>query len=158
MLVKAKTFNERHEVVEQFAFTQLQIGGKIERDQVRSRFAGKGRDWRVENAAMVTADLARHGWRLGALPAGYRKITEMKRTLGANADVGHIVVSDGLAAVSVFIEPLAAKPPRTPLGLSRQGAVNLFTRTLDGHLVTAVGEVPAESVRLIGNAVAYRRP
>jgi sigma-E factor negative regulatory protein RseB len=158
MLVKAKTFNEKNELVEQFTFTQLQVGGKIDRDQVKSRFDGKGRDWRVESTAMVAADLASDGWRLGALPAGYRKITEMKRTLGTSADVGHIFVSDGLAAVSVFIEPLAAKPSPGPLGLSRQGAVNVYTRKLDRYLVTAVGEVPAESVKLIANTLEYRRP
>jgi len=158
MLVKAKTFNEKHEVVEQFAFTQLQIGGRIEKDQVKSRFAGKGRDWRVERAAMVAADLTSDGWLLGSLPAGYRKVTEMKRNLGASVDVGHIVLSDGLAAVSVFIEPLAAKPSLGPLGLSRQGAVNVYTRKLDSYLVTVVGEVPAESVKLIANTLEYRRP
>jgi sigma-E factor negative regulatory protein RseB len=158
MLVKAKTFNEKHEVVEQFTFTELQIGGRIERDRVKSRFAGKGRDWRIERAAMVPADLARAGWLLGTLPAGYRKVTEMKRSLGASVDVGHIVVSDGLAAMSIFIEPLAAKPPVAPLGPSRQGAVNVYTRTVDGHLVTVVGEVPAESVKLVANTLQYRRP
>jgi sigma-E factor negative regulatory protein RseB len=158
MLVKAKTFNERNEVVEQFAFTQLQIGGKIEKDQVKSRFAGKGRDWRVESAGMVAADLAADGWLLRSLPAGYRKITELKRNVGTSADVGHIVLSDGLAAVSVFIEPLAAKPSLGPLGLSRQGVVNLYTRKLDRYLVTVVGEVPAESVKRIANTLEYRRP
>jgi sigma-E factor negative regulatory protein RseB len=145
-------------VVEQFTFTQLQIGGKIDREQIKPRFAAKGRDWRVESAAAVPADLAGDGWLLRSLPAGYRKITEMKRNLGASVDVGHIVLSDGLAAVSVFIEPLAAKPSPGPLGLSRQGAVNVFTRKLDRYLVTVVGEVPAESVKLIGNTLEYRRP
>jgi sigma-E factor negative regulatory protein RseB len=158
MLVKAQTFNEKREVMEQFAFTQLQIGGRIERDQVKSKFAGKGRDWRVESAAAAPADLAGDGWSLRSLPAGYRKISEMKRNLGASVGVGHIVLSDGLAAVSVFIESLAGRPSHPPLGLSRQGAVNVYTRTLEGHLVTVVGEVPAESVKLIGNTLEYRRP
>ena len=158
MLVKAKTFNEKGEAIEQFAFTQLQVGGRIDREQVKSRFAGKGRDWRIESNDMVAADLARHGWLLKSLPAGYRKITEMKRNVGASVDVGHIVVSDGLAAVSVFIEALGEKAAPGPLGLSRQGAVNVFTRKLDSYLVTVVGEVPAESVKLIAQNVEYRRP
>ncbi len=158
MLVKAKTFTDRNEVVEQFAFTQLQIGGRIDREQLKSRYAGKGRDWRVESNGMVAADLAGNGWLLKALPAGYRKVTEMKRNVGANADVGHIVVSDGLAAVSVFIEPLGDKLNQAPLGPSRQGAVNVYTRKLEAYLVTVVGEVPAESVKLIAHNVEYRRP
>jgi sigma-E factor negative regulatory protein RseB len=158
MLVKAKTFNEKREAIEQFAFTQLQVGGRIDKDQVKSRFAGKGRDWRVESNDMVAADLARHGWLLKSLPPGYRKVTEMKRNVGTSVDVGHIVLSDGLAAVSVFIEALGEKSSQSPLGLSRQGAVNVYTRKLDSYLVTVVGEVPAESVRLIAQNVEYRRP
>jgi sigma-E factor negative regulatory protein RseB len=109
MLVKAKTFNEKNEVVEQFSFTELQIGGRIDREKVKSRFAGKGRDWRVEQSAIVEADLGSLGWALRSLPPGYRKVTELKRRVGASPDVGQIVVSDGLAAVSVFIEPLGAR-------------------------------------------------
>jgi sigma-E factor negative regulatory protein RseB len=156
MLLKAKTINEKGETVEQFTFTQLQIGGRIDREQVKSRFDGKGRDWRIERSETVRADLAADGWLLGAVPPGYRKITELKRNLGAAAGVGQIVLSDGLAAVSVFIEPLAGK--QIQLGLARQGAVNVYTRKLDSHLVTVVGEVPAESVRLIGDNVEHRRP
>ena len=158
MLVKAKTLSEKGELVEQFAFTQLQVGGRIDRDQVKSRFAGKGRDWRVESNEMVAADLARTGWLLKSLPPGYRKVTEMKRNVGASADVGHIVLSDGLAAVSVFIETLGEKASAVQLGPSRQGAVNVYTRKLDSYLVTVVGEVPAESVRLIAQNVEHRPP
>ena len=128
MLVKAKTLNEKGEVVEQFTFTQLQIGGRIDRELVKSRFEGKGRDWRIERSATVPADLAADGWRLRALPPGYRKITELKGNLGAAVDVGQIVLSDGLAAVSVFIEPLAGKHTEPQLGLARKGALNVYTR------------------------------
>lgn len=158
MLVKAKTFNEKNEVIEQFSFTDLQIGGRIDRDRVKSRFAGKGRDWRVEQSGVVEADLERLGWGLRALPPGYRKVTQLKRNVGAAADVGQIVVSDGLAAVSVFIEPLGAREGQPQAGLARYGALNVFVRRLSDHLVTAVGEVPAESVRQIAEGVEYRRP
>ena len=158
MLVKAKTFNERNEVVEQFSFTELQIGGRIDREKVKSRFAGKGRDWRVEQSAIVEADLAAEGWGLRSLPPGYRKVTELKRSVGASPDVGQIVVSDGLAAASVFIEPLGGRDGQPQLGLARHGALNVYVRKLENHLVTVVGEVPAEGVRQIGDSVEYRRP
>jgi sigma-E factor negative regulatory protein RseB len=158
MLVKAKTFNERNEVVEQFSFTELQIGGRIDREKVKSRFAGKGRDWRVEQSAIVEADLASLGWGLRSLPPGYRKVTELKRSVGPAPDVGQIVVSDGLAAVSVFIEPLGAREGQPQVGLARHGALNVYVRKLENHLVTVVGEVPAEGVRRIADSVEYRRP
>jgi sigma-E factor negative regulatory protein RseB len=158
MLVKAKTFNENNEVVEQFSFTELQIGGRIDREKVKSRFAGKGRDWRVEQSAIVEANLASLGWALTSLPPGYRKVTELRRSVGASPDVGQIVVSDGLAAVSVFVEPLGARPNQPQEGLARHGALNVYVRKLENHLVTVVGEVPAESVRQIAHNVEYRRP
>ena len=158
MLVKAKTFNEKNEVVEQFSFTELQIGGRIDREKVKSRFAGKGRDWRVEQSAIVEANLASLGWVLTSLPPGYRKVTELRRSVGASPDVGQIVVSDGLAAVSVFVEPLGARANQPQEGLARHGALNVYVRKLENHLVTVVGEVPAESVRLIAHNVEYHRP
>lgn len=158
MLVRAKTFNEKNEVIEQFSFTELQIGGRIDREKVKSRFAGKGRDWRIEQSGVVEADLESLGWALRSLPPGYKRVTQLKRNVGTAADVGQIVVSDGLAAVSVFIEPLGAREGQPPAGLARHGALNVFVRHLGDHLVTAVGEVPAESVRRIAEGVEYRRP
>lgn len=156
MLLKAKTFNSRNELMEQFAFTQIQIGGNIDRERVKSRFSKKGRAWRIEDSGAIEANLAEAGWIIRAKPPGFRKITEMTRTLGGVAGVGHIVLSDGLAAVSVFIEPSAGRPLRPEL--TRQGAINVFVRQLGDHRITVVGEAPAESVRYIANAVEYRRP
>jgi sigma-E factor negative regulatory protein RseB len=155
MLLKAKTFDERNSPVETFEFVQLQLGN-VDRDKLRSRFAGKGREWRVEDSGAKEANLAGAGWDLRA-PPGFRKIGEMRRTLGGTAGVGHIVLSDGLAAVSVFIEPLAGRTTASG-GFARQGAVNVYTRRLGDHWITVVGETPAESVRYVANAVEYRKP
>ena len=156
MLLKAKTVDERGGMLEQFHFTQLQIGGYIDKERLKSRFSSKGRDWRVEDSRATEANLSGDGWLVKAKPPGFYKITEMTRILGGIPGVGHIVLSDGLAAVSVFIEPSSGKN-QAP-GLARQGAINVYTRQLGGHRITVVGETPPESVRLIANAVEYRRP
>jgi sigma-E factor negative regulatory protein RseB len=158
MLVKAKTFNEKGEPLEQFFFTDLRIGGRIDRDAVRSKYAAKAAGWRVENLVMNEANLAEAGWMMKALPPGYAKVTEMRGTFGATPSVAHIVLSDGLAAASVFIEPLAGRQPPAQLGPSRKGAMNVYTRRVDDALVTVVGEMPAEGVRFIANQVEYRKP
>lgn len=158
MLLKAKTYNERNEVMEQFTFTQIQIGGNIDRERVKSRFAKLGPDWRVENAGASEANLAASGWTLRSRPPGFRKITEMTRTLGGTSGVGHIVLSDGLAAVSIFIEPSVARMQPSRPETSRQGAINVYVRQLGDHRITVVGEAPAESVRNIAHAVEYRKP
>jgi len=157
MLVKAKTLNANKLALEQFAFTELRIGGNIDRGSVRSRFKEKGHDWHVENAHVAESNLARAGWTIRSAPPGFRKITEMTRTLGGIPGVGHIVFSDGLAAVSVFIEPAGSGDVRTP-GPAHQGIINVYTRQLGDHWITVLGETPAESVKLIANAVEYRKP
>ncbi len=155
MLLKAQTLNERGEVVEQFAFTQLRVGA-VDRNELKSRFSGKGRDWRVEQSDMSPANLGDAGWSLKEVPAGYRKVTEVRRRLGGRPDVGQIVFSDGVSAVSVFIEPAARRGDWVP-GATRIGATNVYTRRVDDHLVTVVGEVPLDNVKAIADGVELRR-
>ena len=84
-------------------------------------------------------------------------MTELLRTLGGTSGVGHIVLSDGLAAVSVFIQPAKSKQPALQPGLVRQGAINVYTRPVGEHWVTVVGEAPPESVKYVADAVEYRK-
>lgn len=158
MLLKAKTFNDKRELIEQFAFTQLQLGGSIDKNLVKSRFADTGRAWRIEVSGVTPADLSKAGWSLKSLPPGYKKIAELRRNMGESRDVGHIVVSDGLAAVSIFIEGLSQKTAQAQLGAMKQGVLNVYMRKFDTHLVTVVGEVPGDSVRAIAEAIEYRPP
>jgi len=157
MLLKAKTFDEKNEMLEQFSFTQLQIGGAIGREQLKARFSRASRDWRVEDSGAIRANLAEAGWTIRSTPPGFRTVTELLRTLGGTSGVGHIVLSDGLAAVSVFIQPVKSKQAASQPGLVRQGAINVYTRPVGDHWITVVGEAPPESVKYIADAVEYRK-
>jgi sigma-E factor negative regulatory protein RseB len=157
MLVKAKTFDEKNELLEQFAFTQLKIGGHIGRDQLKARYFRESRAWRVEDSGATRANLAEAGWAIRSRPAGFRTVAELIRTMGGTEGVGHFVLSDGLAAISVFIEPATNKQPAPQPGLVRQGAINVYMRPVGSYWVTVVGEAPAESVKYIANAVEYRK-
>jgi sigma-E factor negative regulatory protein RseB len=68
--------------------------------------------------------------------------------------VSQIVYSDGLAAVSVFIEPMPKV--RQPQSLSHQGAVNIYVRRISDHMVTVLGETPATTVMQIANSLEFR--
>ncbi len=66
----------------------------------------------------------------------------------------HLIFSDGIAAISVFIEPgPPAAGPRPPES-SSMGSANAYSTSVQGHVVTAIGEVPAATVREIANSVA----
>lgn len=158
MLLKSQTLNEKNEPIEQFAFTEIHIGGKIDRKLLKSRFLAESRAWHVEESGASVASLAASGWSIDPELPGFRKMTEMKRTQGGSNEVGHVIYSDGLIALSVFIEPLANKTSMPPPGLSHQGAINIYSRKVADYLVTVVGEVPAESVKKLAESVKYRMP
>lgn len=155
MLLKARTFDRKGHAVEQFTFAQLSIG-RVPRELVRTRHAVQ--NWRVENALVAPADLSRAGWRMTAELPGFRKVTEVTRTLGESRPVGQMVYSDGMAAVSVFIEPTAGRSETVRPGPSSLGAFHIYTREVANHIVTVVGEAPAASVQRMASQVEYRAP
>ena len=129
------------------------IGG-VTRDMVQPRHASRELARRGRGAA--PARLA--GWGLSSELPGFHKIVELKRRLGESRSAGQVVYSDGLAAVSVFIEPLEGRSEPVRTGLSSMGAIHIYTREVANHMVTVVGEAPAVSVQRIANAVEYRQP
>jgi sigma-E factor negative regulatory protein RseB len=156
LLLRARTLSEKKEPLESFVFTELRIGGAFSRDQVKSKYAGRSKDWKVDTSSLVLSDVSTDtGWVLKSRPAGFRKLTELKRSIAGRAGmVSQIVYSDGLAAVSVFIEPMPKAQP--PQSLSHQGAVNIYVRRVSDHMVTVLGETPAATVMQIANSLEFR--
>jgi sigma-E factor negative regulatory protein RseB len=155
MLLKARTFNARGETVEEFTFKQLAIG-KVPREWLKSRHEARG--WRIEKSSVAPVSLAGSGWSFGAELPGFRKIFELTRRIGESRPVNQVVYSDGLAAVSVFIEPLSGRAEAVRTGPASLGPVNIYTREIANHVVTVVGEAPAAGVQRIANTVEFRRP
>ncbi|MCC7486878.1 MAG: MucB/RseB C-terminal domain-containing protein [Burkholderiales bacterium] len=154
--LRARSYIDRRETLDSFAFTQLEIGGGFRREHVRSRYAAKARDWKVDRSAIPVAEThGDTGWVLAGQLPGFRKMTELKRSIaGRSAKVAHIVYSDGLAAISIFIEPLPS--PRVVPHLSHNGAVNIYTRPVADYMVTALGEVPAATVVRLARSLEFR--
>ena len=153
MLLRAVTVDAAGQQIEEFVFTQLTIGG-VTREMVKSRHAS--RSWRHEDAGAAPTKLI--GWSLSSELPGFHKVVELKRRLGESRSAGQLVYSDGLAAVSVFIESLEGRNDPVRTGLASVGAIHIYTREVANHMVTVVGEAPAASVQRIANAVEYRRP
>lgn len=155
LLVKARILNELNDVVEQFAFTDIMVGGRIDRAMARPTWTSVPPDWQVREIGPGELEVKETGWEVGKVPPGFTKVVEGFRTLrGKRAPVAHVVFSDGLVAISVFVEPMNGAPH--PIGFVQQGGTNIFMRQLDDHLVTVLGEVPAATVRQIANTVVHR--
>lgn len=155
MLLRSVTVNEGQVPVEQFTFTQLEVGA-VRPEAVEPQHATHS--WRIEEASVRPADLEAEGWRVDADLPGFHKIVEVVRVLRERAPVGQLVYSDGLAAVSVFIEPARERGASMPRGAAAVGGVNIFVREVEDHIVTVVGEAPASSVRRIADRVRYEPP
>jgi sigma-E factor negative regulatory protein RseB len=87
------------------------------------------------------------------MPDGFQMTTSKVTVLaGSEAAVDHLVYSDGVASVSVFVEP--AGPDSNELaGDSTIGGANAYSTRIKGYDVTAVGEVPSDTVRMIARSV-----
>lgn len=163
LLLRSQTISENNEVVEQITFTQLEIGN-ISRVRVRPTFQNVS-GWRVENSAM--GQVPTSGWSVKNMPPGFKKIREMKRMIvdiaapsggGENSpptshEVVQMVYSDGVAAISVFIEPGSRSKIE---GFSRQGALNIAGKRQGDFWLTIVGEVPATAIRQVANSIEYK--
>ena len=159
LLLRAQTINEAGDIVEQISFTQITIGN-VDRNRVKPSFPNT-RGWRVENAVMTQADLS--SWNVKRLPPGFRRTRELKRmvsdtpvqtgTVPAQREVSQIVYSDGLAAISVFIEP--GTQSRTE-GSLQQGAMNVVGKRQGEFWLTIVGEVPSAAIRQVANSIEYK--
>jgi sigma-E factor negative regulatory protein RseB len=153
LLLKARTVDESGQVVEQFAFTQLIIGPSVTREMISPSYEVSFPEWRLDRFAHPMLSKVETGWTVRDFPPGFRKILDMRRSKPGGRIVTHMVYSDGMAAVSIFIESMPGRSVNE--GLARQGAINIYRRALGDNLVTVLGEAPATTVIRFGNSVVF---
>ena len=96
-------------------------------------------------------------WIVAELPPGYVKVDHIERAAkGKRSPVNQMIFSDGLASVSLFIEPLS-KGVRPKTGHMIVGSTNICAHVIDGYQITVVGEVPAATVQQIAKAVSFKK-
>lgn len=152
--LRTQVCDEQGKVVEQIQFALITLPDSIPKSAVEPQVNLEGLQWvKQPPPKQGTPSLARL-WRAINLPPGFRlTATNSQMREGSKAPVVHQVYSDGLASVSVFIETKAPEEDRLD-GLARVGSAFAFSTTVRGHQVTAVGEVPAQTVELIAHSTA----
>ncbi|HVC01548.1 MAG TPA: MucB/RseB C-terminal domain-containing protein [Steroidobacteraceae bacterium] len=159
MPLKTQLCDSRGRVLEQILFATLEMPKTIADRELRPNVPTAGMRWIVQGptarASAGAADL-----RPARLPPGFRLTAAGVQTIGsAQRPAEHLVYSDGLATVSLFVERkrgvgAAMRAAHAPLrGLARIDAGFAFSTVVEGHPVTAVGEVPAQTVEFIAHAV-----
>jgi sigma-E factor negative regulatory protein RseB len=165
MPLKTQLCDSRGQVIEQIFFARLEMPESIPDSDLAPTVHTDGMRWVRQGPSVDNASAALAAYRASQLPPGFRLTVQGAQTLGgASAPASHLVYSDGLATVSVFVEEqgssdssVAAAPDaqtQAPMqGLARVGSGYAFSTVVQGHQVTAVGEVPAQTVEFIAHSV-----
>ncbi len=153
MPLKTQLCDKTGEVIEQIVFSTIDLPERIPDSMFKPQMDASTYRWlRAERQVASNATPAL--WEAMRLPPGFRMANRSAQALpGSSEPVAHLVFTDGIASVSVFVEP--RKPDSAPpqVGPARVGSSSAFSTVIDGHQVTAVGEVPPNTVELIAKQV-----
>jgi sigma-E factor negative regulatory protein RseB len=152
MPLKSELVDEKGTIVEQILFTEIDLLNEIPAEALEATLDTTGFTMLRAPDSPLLAEQA-IPWRAAAVPGGFKlSVATQSPIAGSEYPVEHLVYSDGLATVSVFIED-----PKTQAevgdGFSNLGSTNAFSLTLRGRKVTAVGEVPRQTVRTIASSL-----
>jgi sigma-E factor negative regulatory protein RseB len=156
LMMKSSLLDANNKVIEEVMFTRLKLyegENKLVIDTmppIDDNFTLV----RYHSGGSSETIVADNAWQLDDLPGGFWRESVLRRKLtDSDHYVQQMVYTDGLASLSVFIEK---KSSLTQSGVSSMGAVNAFIRILNNHSVTAIGEVPAVTVKRVAESVTYQ--
>jgi sigma-E factor negative regulatory protein RseB len=152
MPLKTQLCGASGEVIEQIVFSNIDLPERIPDSMFKPQIDASNYRWlRADRQLVSTSTPAL--WEAMKLPPGFRMATRSAQAMpGSSEPVAHLVFTDGIASVSVFVEP-RKDDSRPAEGPQRVGSSSAFSTVVDGHQVTAVGEVPPTTVEFIANQV-----
>jgi sigma-E factor negative regulatory protein RseB len=169
LMLRADVLGPGGAPLESAAFSEIEIGVRPQPESVLRTMRKldaqgdpkvDGRDgWRVLRAPHRRTGLEAEGWALRQLVPGFALAACVARSLATgagDASVVQAVFTDGLTHVSLFIEPYRPERHRQP-AQSQLGATHTLTQRHGEHWITAVGDVPAETLKQFTDALERRR-
>jgi sigma-E factor negative regulatory protein RseB len=156
LMLKSNLINEDGKVVEEVMFTSLKLFDGEEKLVIDTmpKIDESFTLVRYHSGDSSKSFAADNSWQLSAAPGGFWRESVLKRQIpGTDLFVHQMVYTDGLSSLSIFIEKQTSE---TTSGMSSMGAVNAYIRIVNNHSVTAIGEVPAITVKQLAEAVSYQ--
>jgi sigma-E factor negative regulatory protein RseB len=151
LLLRADVLDEKEQVLESSAFSEVSIGVRPQLDAVVLPMK-KLEGYRVQRPVMAPTDLEREGWFLRVQVPGFRHVSCVKRpvdnTQNAPADQQMLqaIYADGLTYVSVFVEPYNSSLHRREMVMAL-GATRTLMRRQGDWWITVMGDVPVNTLR-----------
>jgi len=160
MPLKTQLCDAHGNVIEQIVFASLTLSSRIPDTAFRPEVSTEGFQWVRDRPPASAAPVAAGSWSAATLPPGFRMTVRSAQTLPGSAQpVDHLVFTEGMASVSVFVEMQQSGPPApgaAPAAVAEAatvGSSSAFSTVVDGHKITAVGEVPPATVQFIATQV-----
>lgn len=158
LVVKMQTLGEQGAVLEQVAFTELQLDAPVRMDKLK-RLMNDTKGYELHKPVLRKTTPEAEGWRLKESVPGFLAMSCHTRETDGSALGGapmQWVFSDGLASVSLFVEPYDAAR-HTLEKAAVMGATHSVTRRMGTHWLTAMGEVPAATLQRFALALERTR-
>jgi sigma-E factor negative regulatory protein RseB len=159
--LKAVVYGRSGVILEQVVFTEMQVDkllAELKSDSVKEQPL-KPEIKKIAETSMPETS-GPEAFVINALPKGFKQIFFSRKPLhNTEQPVDHVLLSDGFASVSIYLEtkkaPLAVETDM-PDGIHSVGAINSISRTLTYSQLTVLGEVPVATVKYISDAVQLR--
>lgn len=154
--LKSELIDEGGKVLEQILFTTMNLPEAIPDEMLEPAVSGEGFSWFTSDGSRSPVETVGVDWDVAWLPEGFTLTSQEADPLPkGHAPVQHLLFTDGLASVSLYIEGLAADKERFE-GFSQMGAMNAYGVVVDDYQVTVVGEVPKVTVDRVGAAISRK--
>jgi sigma-E factor negative regulatory protein RseB len=159
LLLQWELVDKHNRALARLTFTDVRLGSEVDVKELKSGIPLN--NFRtVESTLPPSPERSQSvpGWQPANLPPGFALTAH--RTVTGQPDgmvYEHLVYSDGLATVSVYVE--RSEPGDDPeTGFRRLGTTNAFSRLADNMLITVIGDVPSITVRTIADGVVRSSP
>lgn len=154
MLLRSDLLTQKGVAIERVMFTSISFPQSIPDSAFKATEIKPGYIWNIQgDSGRLSLGEAHIQWKAVNLPPGFvLTMDRVQKLAGIQRPVRHLVFSDGLSSVSVFVK--ADVPGHHELlGPSRMEAISAFGRQVGSHNITVVGEVPPETVELIAESM-----
>jgi len=148
LLLRSAVFDAAKRPLEQFMFVALDVGTRPNETDLAPSGDVAGAAAPADEMPLAT----RPAWDVVNLPPGFHLVRAQQAT-GAVPESEHLVYSDGLASVSVYIEPHPLSSPVAVESGMKRGVLSVHTVDAAGVRVTALGDVPPATVQAMARGV-----
>jgi sigma-E factor negative regulatory protein RseB len=159
LLLRAQTLDPDGQVLEQLSFSQVRIGGPVDKAAIANGIRNTA-GWTIVRPPVQPVDMEAQGWQLTPNIPGFRKIRELRRPMASREEgqppipVDQAVFSDGIAAISIFVEPVEKNSRKE--GAGSTGATHVLVKRRGDFWITLLGEVPQATLQQFASTIEYK--